>query len=257
MQLADTHTHLYLPDFDSDRDEMIKRAVSSGVTKMLMPNIDVQTLEPMLAATDRYKGTCYPMIGLHPTSVGEDYSTRIDKLEEILPEYNFIAVGEIGIDMYWDKSRLKEQKEAFRRQLAIAIHSNLPVVMHSRESFSEVIKVLEEFRGEKLSGVFHAFSGTPEDAVKAIGMGFMLGIGGPLTYKNSKLDAVVVEAGIANIVLETDSPYLTPVPFRGSRNESSYIPLINKKLASILDMDEELTAIATFDNSCRLFHIAD
>jgi len=255
MQFIDTHTHLYLPEFDSDRDEMISRALENGVSKLLMPNIDIHSLDPMLSVSERYRETCYPMIGLHPTSVRKDYTAHLDELIGTAKDHDFIAVGEIGIDKYWNTTYLDEQKDAFRRQIRFAILSDLPVVIHSRESFPEVFSVLEEFRGEKLKGVFHAFSGTIEDAEKAVGMGFMLGIGGPLTFRNSSLVKTVIEAGITNIVLETDSPYLAPVPYRGKRNESSYIPIINKKLAEVLDMHEESTALITFENSCRLFNI--
>jgi TatD DNase family protein len=256
MQLIDTHTHLYLPEFDTDRDEMIRRARNCGVIKLLMPNIDMQSVSPMLSASDRYRDICYPMIGLHPTSVRENYIDQINELEKIGPEYKFIAIGEIGIDLYWDKSHLKEQRDAFRRQVRIAIIRDLPVVIHSREAVSEIFSVLEEFRGEKLKGVFHTFSGTLEEAERVVGMGFVIGIGGPLTFKNSELDKIVLEAGIRNIVLETDSPYLAPVPYRGKRNESSYISLINKKLSEVLNMNEESAATITFENSCRLFNLA-
>jgi TatD DNase family protein len=255
MQLADTHTHLYLPEFDPDRDEMIGRAVASNVVRLLMPNINVHTLDAMMSAADKYKGICYPMIGLHPTSVRSDYPEQIEKLEDIFRKHKFIAIGEIGIDLYWDVTHLKEQTEAFRKQVAFAINSGLPVVIHSRKSFPEIFSVLDEFRGQRLTGVFHAFSGDMKDAEKAAGMGFMLGIGGPLTYKNSGLVKIIQEIGIEHIVLETDSPYLTPVPHRGERNESSYICIINKKLAEILGMAEEETAAVTFENSCRLFNI--
>jgi TatD DNase family protein len=255
MELIDTHTHLYLPEFDEDRDEMVKRAVSSGVVKLLMPNIDTDSVNRMLSAADRYKGICYPMIGLHPTSVKKDYREQLDKLESIAHEQAFIAIGEIGIDLYWDKTHLKEQREALKRQIAFAISSSLPVVIHSRESFHELFSVLEEFRGEALSGVMHAFSGNMQDAEKAVGMGFKLGIGGPLTFKNSSLADITKEIGIEHIVLETDSPYLAPVPYRGKRNESIYIGLVNKKLSEVMEMDEKEVARKTFENSCRLFRI--
>ncbi len=255
MQLVDTHTHLYLPEFDSDRDEMVSRAKVNGIEKLLMPNIDIHSVEAMLLAATRYKGICFPMLGLHPTSVKEDYIMQLDKLEKIFTEHKFIAVGEIGIDLYWDKTHLKEQLEAMRRQVAFAIRADLPVVIHSRESFPEVFSVLKEFEGTGLAGVLHAFSGTVTDAEKAVKMGFMLGIGGPLTYKNSKLDIIVKETGIENVILETDSPYLSPVPYRGQRNESSYISVINKKLADIFGISEEESATITYENSCRLFKI--
>jgi len=257
MKFIDTHTHLYLPEYDADRDKMIERAVKSGVIKLLMPNIDMPSFKPMLAAAESFKSICYPMTGLHPTSVRDDYITILESLEEISREYDFIAIGEIGIDLYWDKSHLKEQVDAFRRQVKFAVESDLPVVIHSREAIPEIFSVLEEFRGEKLCGVFHAFSGSIADAQKVIEMGLMLGIGGPLTFKNSTLCETVKEAGIQNIVLETDSPYLAPMPYRGKRNESSYIPIINKKLSEILNMDEDSTASITFENSCRLFNISN
>jgi TatD DNase family protein len=255
MQLADTHTHLYLPVFDPDRDEMVGRAVDANVVKLLMPNIDLHSVETMLSAADKYKGICYPMIGLHPTSVRKDYLNQLEKLEGLFIKNNFVAIGEIGIDMYWDLTYLKEQTEAFRRQIVFAAKNGLPAIIHSRKSFQEIIPVLNDFRGENLKGVFHAFSGNMQDAEKAISLGFMLGIGGPLTYKNSELGGIVKEIGIEHIILETDSPYLTPEPHRGKRNESSYICIINKKLAEILGKTEEETAMITYENSCRLFNI--
>jgi len=255
MQLADTHTHLYLPEFDADRDEMISRAVESGVIRLLMPNIDVHSVDAMLSAAEKHRGICYPMIGLHPTSVRDDYLQQLEKLESLYVENKFIAVGEIGIDMYWDVSHLKEQKDAFRRQVQFAVDRELPVVIHSRNSFSEIIPLLDEFRERKPKGAFHAFSGDSRDAEKAIEMGFMLGIGGTLTYKNSGLADIVKEFGIEHVILETDSPYLTPAPYRGKRNESSYICIINKMLAEITCKTEEETAAVTYSNSCRLFNI--
>jgi len=195
------------------------------------------------------------MTGLHPTSVTSDFMAQINELEKISSDHKFIAIGEIGIDLYWDKTFLREQMDAFRQQVEFAIKSDLPVVVHSRDAFPEVFSVLDEFAGEKLTGVFHAFSGSMKDAEKAIGMGFMLGIGGPVTFKNSKLGEIVEEAGINNIILETDSPYLAPVPYRGKRNESSYICIINKKIAEIFRISEDESARVTFENSCRLFKI--
>jgi TatD DNase family protein len=255
MLLADTHTHLYLPEFDPDRDEMIRRASACGVVKLLMPNIDLDSVNIMLEAAGKYKGTCYPMIGLHPTSVKNDYLRQLESLEGIFNEHKFIAIGEIGIDLHWDVTHLQEQTEVFRRQVALAVGTGLPVVIHSRKSIAEIFSVLNDFSGENLKGVFHAFSGNIKDAEKAADMGFMLGIGGPLTYKNSGLDKIVQEVGLEHIILETDSPYLPPVPHRGQRNESSYICIINRKLAEILGKTEKETAAATYENSCRLFNI--
>ncbi len=255
MQLADTHTHLYLPDFDADRDEMINRSLSAGIDLLLMPNIDTGSVDAMMSACNRYPGRCFPMIGLHPTSVKEDYLSQLSQLSAIAGKNDFIAIGEVGIDLYWDKTYLREQTDALRTQIIWSIEKDLPLVVHIRESFPEVFAVLDEFRGARLKGVFHAFSGTVEDAEKAISMGFRLGIGGPLTYKNSKLPEVVKAAGIDHIVLETDSPYLSPVPHRGKRNESAYIRIINSKLAELSGLSEEETAAATYRNSCSLFKI--
>jgi TatD DNase family protein len=255
MQLIDTHTHLYLPEFDSDRDEIIGRAVKSSVVMMLMPNIDLKSVGSMLASESKYPGICFSMIGLHPTSVKEDFNEQLDKLEGICSEHRFIAIGEIGIDLYWDKTFLKEQLIAFRRQISFAIQCGLPVAVHARDSFPEVFSVLDEFSGKGLKGVFHAFTGTLQDAEKAIAMGFKLGIGGIVTFKNSGLDKVVKETGVQNLILETDSPYLSPVPYRGKRNESSYICIINKKIAEIAGMSEEEVAEITFENTTRLFSL--
>jgi TatD DNase family protein len=254
-QLIDTHTHLYLPEFDSDRDEMVKRAVDSGIEKMLMPNIDTQSVKQMLSAAKRYKGICYPMIGLHPTSVKEDYQVQLDELDQIADTMKFIAIGEIGIDLYWDKTFISEQLLAFKRQINFAIERQLPVVVHTRESFPEVFSVLEEFKGKDLKGVLHAFTGGIEEAEKAVMLGFCLGIGGIVTFKNSGLDKVLKVTGPENIILETDSPYLAPVPYRGKRNESSYICIINKKLAEIFGTTEEEIASITYARSTELFSI--
>lgn len=255
MQLIDTHTHIYLPEFDADRDETVERAVSNYVTKMLMPNIDIQSVDQMLAVERRYPGICSPMIGLHPTSVKEDYLIQLDKIEDLFAKHNFIAIGEIGIDLYWDKTFIKEQIIALRRQIAFALDYKMPVVIHARDSFPEVFSVLDEFTDKGLRGVLHAFTGTVDDARRAIKMGFMLGIGGIVTFKNSGLDAVVKEVGPDNLILETDSPYLAPVPHRGKRNESSYLCLINRKLAEIFSMSENEIAEVTNTSSLKLFNI--
>jgi TatD DNase family protein len=253
MQLIDTHTHIYLPEFDDDRDLVIKRAVGSGVTKLLMPNINIDSACQILSVENLYPGICFPMIGLHPTSVKDDYITQIEKLETLAANHKFCAIGEIGIDLYWDQSRLDEQVKAFTRQVAFAVGSGLPVVIHSRNSFPEVFRALEEFAGSGVKGVFHAFTGTEEDAKKILRMGFKLGIGGIVTFKNSGLDMVVKHVGAKNIVLETDSPYLAPVPYRGKRNESSYLCLINDRISEILGMSKEETASVTYFNSVQLF----
>jgi TatD DNase family protein len=255
MQFIDTHTHIYLPEFDADRDGVVYRAVSNGVVKMLMPNIDTESVERMLSVENRFKGICYPMLGLHPTSVKKDYLFQLEKLEEIFSQHKFIAIGEIGIDLYWDKTFLNEQLVALRRQISFAVSRDLPVVIHSRESFPEVFSVLEEFRGSGLKGVLHAFTGTITEAEKAIDLGFKLGIGGIVTFKNSGLDKVVKEIGLQSLILETDSPYLAPVPYRGKRNESLYICDVNRKLAEVLGSDETEIASVTFANSTELFKL--
>lgn len=255
MQFIDTHTHLYLPEFDADRDEVVRRARDNGVSKMLLPNIDIPSVDLMLAVTGTYPDLCYPMIGLHPTSVKNDYKLQLDRMENLFTRHNFIAIGEIGIDLYWDKTFLEEQLISLRRQVKFAIDKDLPVVIHSREAFPEVFSVLDEFKGKGLKGVFHAFTGNINDAERAIGMGFKLGIGGIVTFKNSGLDRIVKETGPENIILETDSPYLAPVPFRGKRNESSYLSIINNKLAEIFGLSEEETASITYSNSVVLFNL--
>lgn len=257
MHFIDTHTHIYLPEFDDDRDEAVRRAVDAGVTRLLLPNIDTGSVAGMLAAVKRYPGTCYPMIGLHPTSVKEDYQEQMDKLEGLFSSHQFVAIGEIGVDLYWDKTYISEQLLVFRRQVAFAIEHNLPVVVHSRDSFPEVFSILEEFRGTRLKGVLHAFTGGTPELQKALDLGFKLGIGGIVTFKNSGLDRIVKEAGIKNIILETDSPYLAPVPYRGKRNESSYICIINSKIADITGIKSEDVAAVTYSNSIELFNLKE
>jgi TatD DNase family protein len=255
MQFIDTHTHLYLPEFDTDRAEVVSRALDNGVSKLLLPNIDIFSVDQMLSVADRYPEFCYPMIGLHPTSVKNDYESQLDHMESLFSQRNYIAIGEIGIDLYWDKTYLEEQMIALRRQVEFAMAKGLPVVIHSREAFPQVFSVLDDFKGNGLKGVFHAFTGNMEDAERAIEMGFKLGIGGIVTFKNSGLDKIVKETGPENLILETDSPYLAPVPYRGKRNESSYLCIINKKLAEIFGLSEEETAAIAFSNSTELFNL--
>jgi len=254
MNFIDTHTHIYLPEFDTDRDDAIIRAKDKGISKMLMPNIDIQSTEAMLAVETNNPGYCHSMIGLHPTSVKKDYQYQLDILFDLALGQKFIAIGEIGIDLYWDKTWLKEQMTALKGQIEFALAHKLPVVIHSRESFPEVFSVLDEFRGENLKGVFHAFSGGIKEAEKAISIGFMLGIGGVVTFKNSGLDIVLKEIGPENIIFETDSPYLAPVPYRGKRNESSYICIINSRLSTLFEKPEEEIAALAYNNSIRLFN---
>lgn len=255
MQFIDTHTHLYLPEFDDDRNEIVDRALGNNVVKLLMPNIDIHSIGPMIACQELFPGVCHPMIGLHPTSVKSDYLHQLDIIEETVTQHRFVAIGEIGIDLYWDKTYIKEQIAAFKRQIILSLKYKLPVVIHSRESFNVVFEVLNEFKGSGLKGVFHAFSGDISYAEKASTMGFKIGVGGIITFKNSGLDSVIKVAGMENVILETDSPYLAPAPFRGKRNESSYIPIIAIKLSEIMNIDIEKTASITYINSTDLFNL--
>jgi TatD DNase family protein len=255
VQFIDTHTHLYLPEFDDDRDEAVKRALENDVGILLMPNIDVHSIGPMTSAEERYPGICYSMIGLHPTSVKGDYQSQLDIIEENAGARRFIAVGEIGIDLYRDKTFIGEQIIAFRRQIGLGLKYNLPVVIHTRESFRIVFDVLNEFAGETIKGVFHAFTGDIPEAEKVISLGYKIGLGGIVTFKNSRLDSVVREVGIDHVVFETDSPYLAPVPHRGNRNESSYIPIINRRISEILNIDYDKVANKVLKNSIELFNL--
>lgn len=255
VKLIDTHTHLYLPEFDSDREIVITTAVNKGVYKFLLPNIDNSTVLPMLKLTGQFPEACFPTIGLHPASVKNDFKKKLDYVTNWLSKETFYAIGEIGIDLYWDKQSLQEQIRAFRYQIELALEHNLPVVIHSRQSFEIIIDVLKEFKDQQLRGVFHSFTGSPEQAYKAIELGFKLGIGGIVTFKNSGLDKVVEKISLEHIVLETDSPYLAPAPRRGKRNESAYLLYIANKLAEIFSTDIEKVADITSANAIELFGI--
>jgi len=249
----DTHAHLYLSEFDADRETVVLNAVQRGVKKILVPNIDSSSIGPMNDLAARFPGTCFPMMGLHPTSVKEDYQDELDRVKQELKTGSYCAIGESGIDLYWDKSHLKEQCLAFATQLDLALEYRLPIVVHARESFQEILEILESYKDRGLSGVFHAFTATAEIARQVISMGFKLGIGGILTYKKSTLHEVVRETGLEHLVLETDSPYLTPVPFRGKRNESSYIIHIAEVLAAILEATPEEVGRVTTQNANHVF----
>lgn len=255
MILIDTHTHLYLPEFDSDRDQVIARALGTGVTKMMLPNIDRNSYGNMMKTAERYTGICIPMIGLHPTSVKDKYEDELAFILDVARSKPFSAIGETGIDMYWDTSFIENQKISFRKHIETALELNLPVVIHARDSFPVIFQILSDYAGSNLRGVFHAFTGTAGDLEKAIDLGFMLGIGGIVTFKNSGLAEVIARTGIGNILLETDSPYLAPDPYRGKRNESSYLTEINSKVASIYGVTPEESAARTTENAERLFNI--
>ncbi len=255
MQFIDTHSHLYLPEFDNDRDEVINRAIREGIEKICLPNIDTRSVKPMMDLVNKYPDFCFPMIGLHPTSVRKNYRDVLKKVQEYLLKGNFIAIGEIGIDLYWDNIYIKEQKKAFREQIGLAIDNHLPVVIHIRESFDEVFQILDDFKPDYPKGIFHSFTGNLYQANRAIAMGFKLGIGGIVTFKNSGLDKVVKDIDPKHIVLETDSPYLAPIPKRGKRNESSYLVFTAQKIAELHNITIEKIAEITTQNAIKIFKL--
>lgn len=252
--MIDTHSHIYSEEFDSDRAEVITRAKAAGVTKIILPNVDSESLPRMLQLESEYPSYCFAAIGLHPTSVKENYAEELAIVKKELERREYVAIGEIGIDLYWDKSFLKEQIQVFVQQIEWALEYKLPVIIHVRDSFRETMDVLEQFRGKGLEGVFHSFTGTIDQATEIIDFGgFYIGINGIVTFKNSGLDAVVQQIDPRYLLLETDAPYLTPAPFRGKRNESEYLTLVATKLANTFNMNfNQLTKITT-ENAYKLF----
>lgn len=256
MEFIDSHSHLFASEFDMDRLQTVERAVNEGVSKMILPNIDKDTIEPMLELCNAFPQHCYPTIGLHPTSVKDDYPDQLKVIDKYLGSHLFKAIGEVGIDLYWDKTYFRQQCEAFSYQIALARKHALPLVIHSRDSFAEILEVLREHhQGASYSGVFHSFSGNEEQAGEAIALGFKIGINGIVTFKNASLAAVVKEIPLENILLETDSPYLAPVPKRGKRNESAYIPLIAVKIAEIKGIAIDEVAEVTTQTTKTLFKL--
>lgn len=255
MKYIDTHSHLYIQDFDQDRDVVIQESLEAGVSRILLPNIDLDSMEQMLNICKTYPDICFPMIGLHPCDVKSDYKNVVEQIFNQFDTYRFVGVGEVGIDQYWDKSFIEEQKDALRIQIRFALDHNLPVIIHKRQSYYETMEILDEFSGEKLKGIFHCYSGSVEHAYAVIEKGFLLGIGGTVTYKSSNLDKVLPYIPLEKIVLETDSPYLTPVPYRGTRNKSSYIPIIAQKLAEIKQVTIEEVTNQTTKNAIELFSL--
>ena len=255
MKLIDTHTHLYLPEFDNDRWDVVQKAIAAGVEKMFLPNIDTETLMPLLKLTEQFPRNCFPMTGLHPTSVNEHREEEMKAIERSLKDHRFIAIGEIGIDLYWDKKYQKEQEEVFAQQIQLALDWHLPVVIHSRESLPGIFGVLESF-STLPGGVFHSFTGTYAEARKIIEMGFMLGIGGIVTFKNSSLKEEIKPLGPGHIVLETDAPFLAPVPRRGKRNESSFLVHIADFLANLFGVSSGEIADVTTANARKIFPAA-
>ena len=255
MKLIDTHCHIYSDEFEADRPEMLTRAVNEGVIKMLMPAIDASTHADMLGLEKHFPGICLPMMGLHPCSVKENYVEELRIAQQNLEKKSFIAIGETGLDFYWDLSYTKEQYQVFLRQIKWALEYDIPVVIHSRNSIDECIRAVSENQKGKLKGVFHCFSGSLEQAKKIMDLNFYLGIGGVLTFKNSGLDVVMEEINLTQVVLETDAPYLAPAPFRGKRNECSYLKFVAEKLAAVKKISPEEIAAMTTANAEKLFSL--
>ena len=255
MNLVDSHSHLFLEEFAEDLPQVMDRASEAGVTHIFMPNIDSTTIESMLRVCHEYKGYCYPMIGLHPTSVTADYKKELDFVaQELAASREYVAVGEIGLDLYWDKTFLKEQQAALDKQIEWALEYDLPVVLHCREAFDYIYNVLEPYKSTPLKGIFHSFTGTQEEAFRIMEFpGFLIGINGVVTFKKSTLPEVLKSIPLERVVLETDSPYLTPVPNRGKRNESAYVKYTSVKVAEIYQKSLEQVSEVTSENALKVF----
>lgn len=256
IEFVDTHTHIFVSEFDLDRNEVVERAVSAGVGRLCLPCIDVASVEPILGMCNNYPGICFPMIGLHPTDVTDNYKEQLQCMKRLLDENsNFIAVGEVGLDFYWDNTFRNEQLDAFETQIKWAAEADLPLAIHSRNAFDELYEIISGRGNEPLTGVFHCFSGSVDEAVKLLAFdGFILGVGGVLTYKKSTLPSVLATAvPLERIVIETDSPYLPPVPFRGKRNESAFVIEVAKSLADIYNVSLADVARITTENAERVF----
>lgn len=255
--IIDTHSHIYSEQFDLDRDEMIQRALNNDVGIIMMPNVDLDTIQPMLEIESRFPKQCLPMMGMHPTNVDSNYKSKLNEMYDHLKKHHYYAVGEIGIDLYWDKTFVKEQIEAFKIQIAWAKEFCLPIVIHARDAFDEVFDALDQVGTNGLSGVFHSFTGNYEQAQKALSYpNFLLSINGVITFKNSGLDKVVKKLSIDNLVLETDAPYLTPTPYRGKRNEPNYIHLVADKIAELFEISVDEVNKVTTNNAIELFKIS-
>lgn len=253
MKIIDTHCHLYADEFDSDRETMMARALEAGVNKFYLPAIDSEAIPGMLSLEEKYPGKCFAMMGLHPCYVKENYQQELTIVKDWLDKRKFVAVGEIGLDFYWDKTFTKEQYEAFRIQCELALQYHLPIVIHTRNAMQETINIVKEYAGKGLRGIFHCFGGSLESAKEIIKAGFYLGIGGVLTYKKAGLGEVLAHVSLEHLVLETDAPYLTPVPFRGKRNEPSYLQYVIEKLAEIKQVSVEEVASVTTANAEKIF----
>ena len=255
MKLIDTHAHLYLPQFNDDLERVCQNARDNSVERIYLPNIDSGTIDDMLSLDENYPELFFPMMGLHPTSVDENFESELAIVYEYLKKKEFAAIGEIGIDLYWDKTHVNQQEIAFEKQVNWAKELGLPIVIHSRNSYREIFNVVARNNDDTLNGIFHSFSGNYEDAQRIIDMGFKIGINGIVTFKNSKLDDVVKQIDINHLVLETDSPFLAPEPKRGRRNESSYLYYVARKIAEVKNMTIEEVAEVTTENALNIFKI--
>jgi len=255
MIFFDTHTHFFLKEFDTDRDQVINNAISSGVTYLLVPNIDSETIEPLLSLCAKYPDHCFPAVGLHPTAVKENFQEEMNPIEKALSSLTCKAIGEIGLDLYWDQTFYRQQIIALRYQFDLALKLNLPVILHSRESLDDLIRVVSEYKNTALTGVFHCFPGNYDQAKKVIDLGYKIGVGGVVTFKNSNLADVIKKISLEDVLLETDSPYLAPVPYRGKRNESAYIKIVAEKIAEISGNKVEDIAMITTKNALKLFGV--
>jgi TatD DNase family protein len=254
--MIDTHAHLYLEEFDADRDNAVKRAVENGVSQLIIPSTDMNDYEAMMKLCNDYTKICFPAVGLHPVSVKHDYEDELTFVEKQLDSNKFVAVGEIGIDCYWSMDYIVQQRDAFEKQVKLAEQHNLPIIIHARDSFTEIFSILDRIHNSNIKGVFHGFSGVRDDYLKIREYGtFKIGIGGVITFKNSKLPQILDVIPITDIVLETDAPYLTPHPYRGKRNESSYIPLIAQKIAELKNLSIEDVDKITTENAKTIFRI--
>lgn len=254
MQLTDSHTHIYYHEGE-ELEKQMERCFENNVERLFLPNVDLASIDKVMNAVQRFPQHCFPMLGLHPCSVDENYSQNLAFIEKVIPSYKIVAIGEIGLDLYWDKTSLEIQKEAFRIQVGWAKKFNLPIVIHCRDAFDELFELLNELNCESLHGVFHCFTGTIEQAEQAISLGFYLGIGGVVTFKKAGLDQVVKRVDLKHILLETDAPYLAPSPFRGKVNESSYLIYIAQKVADLHMISVEEVARITTENSKMLFKV--
>ncbi|GAB4330999.1 MAG: TatD family hydrolase [Flammeovirgaceae bacterium] len=253
--MVDTHAHLYSDKLKADLDKVLENAFSEGLTKIFMPNVDSESIEAMLALEQRLPNQCFAMMGLHPCSVNQDFEKELAIVEEWLQKRKFVAVGEMGIDLYWDKTFFEQQKEAFRIQTQWAKKYDLPIVVHTRNSMAETLDLLEELHDEKLKGIVHCFSGNLDDAKRIINLGMYLGIGGVATYKNGGLERVLPNISLDSIVLETDCPYLAPVPHRGKRNEPAYIKFVAEKVATFVEKPLDEVIQKTSENAKKIFGV--